>query len=232
MLFRTRVYVLLAVREQRDDLLDSDAKWHDTVSYTLGINADNAADAAAVATRAAENAIDRDGRYVGGVVLEVQPKCVGPEEFEGYESYLLQPLDAPGIFYTSGITHTSISLHEANGAAEALANVREWIADNGIPAPSFVHPPLEIDDEPKTVRIVCPVCQHWVEVDSRGLLYSFFDGLEPFSQAYEEGQEAVHIAGPFVRNHFACLKDRDVNALIFLYRGDYRYDLLDDAKRE
>lgn len=233
MLFRTKVYVVLAIQEERTYMPDGDARWHNTVSCTFGINAEDAADAAAIAVRAAENAIDRDGTFVGGVVLEVQPKCVGPEEFDGYEKYLTQPLDQPGIFYVSGTTSSSIALHEANGATQALGSIRERIAKTGLPAPSFVHPPLDDDEEATMVRIVCPVCEHWVEVDNCGLLYSFFDGLDPTSQEYEEGQHAVQAAGPFVKSHFACLEDRDdVNALIFLYEDDERYALLDDSKRD
>lgn len=233
MLFRTKVYVARAIREDRPHIPDAEAEWHDTVSYTFGINAESAAEAATIAVRAAENAVDRDGRYVGGVVLEVQPKCVGPEEFDGYERYLMHSLDQPGIFYVSGITFTSIALHEANGAVERLEAARACIEQNGIPAASFVHPSLKNDDEASRVRIVCPVCEHWVEVDNTGLLYSFFEGLDPFSDEYKEVQQAAQTAGPFVKSHFSCLQDkRDVHALIFLYEDDEHYNLLDESKRD
>jgi hypothetical protein len=231
MLFRTNVFVLRAVRDTRMNLPGNDA-WHDTVSYTFGINARDAAEAAAIAVKASESALGRDGDFVGGVVLEVQPKCVGREEFDGCEKYLMQPLDEPGIFYVSGITYTSIALHKANGATESLARFREWIDKNGIPAPSFIHPPLDDSGEPKTIRIVCPVCERWVEVDRAGLLYSFFDGLDRFSEECKSGQQAVQTAGPFVKSHFACLKDSaEATALIFLYEDDERYNLLDASKR-
>ncbi len=231
MLFRTNVCVVLAVRQQPKWRPNCDNQSHDTASYTFGINADEPAAAAAVAVRAAENAVDRDGAFVGGVVVEVQSRCVGSEEFDGYEKYLMQPLEEPGIFYVSGITFRSIAAYEANGAAASIRSMREWIAENGLPPPSFVHPPLE-PDAPKTVRLVCPVCERWIEIDSSGLLYSFFDGLDRLSSEFEEARQAAETARPFVESHFVCLRDReDVNALLFLYEDDERYQLLDESKR-
>lgn len=233
MLFRTNIFVVRAIYDERTLRFHADPKWHDTVSYTFGINADTAADAAVIAVRGAEKAIDRDGQFVGGVVVEVQPKCVGPEEFVGYEKYLIRPLHLPGIFYVSGITYSSIGFHEANGIADTLTSIRNGIAQNGIPTPSFVHPQLEVDAAPKTVRIVCPVCERWVEVDHCGLLYSFFDGLDAFSPEHEVGRQAVRVAGPFVKRHFACLNGNDnFKALLFLYDGDERYATLADSKRD
>ncbi len=229
MLFRTKVFVVCALQDSRF----KDMPGYDSAAYTFGINAGDAADAAAIAVRAAENAIGRNGDFIGGVVLEVHSKCVGPEEFTTYQKYLLQPLDERGVFYVSGVIHSSVAPHEANGAAKALQHVRDWIEENGLPTPSFVHPPLKDDDGPKNLRIVCPVCERWVEVGHGGVIYSFFDGLDRLSEEYQEGQLAVQIAGPFVKSHFACLaQSADAKALVFLYEDDERYELLDESKRD
>ena len=232
MLFRTQICVVLAIRQPFTRKLGGDQLWQETASCLFGINAEDAAAASLIAVRAAEAAVDRDGEFVGGVVAEVQSKCVGPEEFDLHERYLLQPRHVPGIFYVSGITFSSLANHELNGVSKRLQSLRESIARSGLPAASFTHPPLPPPESVPLVRIVCPVCEHWVEVAHDGLLYSFFDGLDRFSAEEEEGRHAVSIAGPFVKNHFQCLRGRDdVSALVFLYPDDERYACLDAAKR-
>lgn len=123
MLFRTKVYVLRAVREQLPMYVHGEPAWYDIVTYFFGINAKNAAGATDIAVRAAENATDRDGSFIGGVVLEIQTKCISAEEIRGYEKYQLQPSSAPGIFYVSGVTYSDISTDEATGALESLKSI-------------------------------------------------------------------------------------------------------------
>lgn len=232
MLFRTQICVVLAVRQPFWRNMPGDRLWEETATCLFGINADDAAAATQIAVRAAEAAVDRDGEFVGGIVAEVQSKCVGPEEFDMHERYLLQPKHLPGIFYVSGITFSSLVNRELHGLSYQLQLFRDSIARSGLPATSFTHPPLPPPEPAPLVRIVCPVCECWVEVAHDGLLYSFFDGLERFSPEEEEGRRAVSIAGPFVRNHFSCLRNQDdVNALVFLYPDDERYACLDAAKR-
>lgn len=200
--------------------------------YTLGINAANSAAACETAARAAENAIDRDGDYVGGVVVELHTRCVGSEEFQRYEDFLIQPIDQTGIFYVSGISYFSASINKLSGAERELDLRRQRFKSNGPPSPSFVHPPLKVV-APEKARLVCPVCKYWVEIDSSGLLYSLFCGLDPFSSEYEEGRLAGNIAAPFVQRHFECLStSTEFSALIFIYESDERFLELDEMMRE
>lgn len=76
----------------------------EAVAYTFGINAPGTAEAANIAIAAAENAVDREKRFIGGIVVEVHCRSVNPQEFEGAEKYFCQPLTDHGIFYVSGLT--------------------------------------------------------------------------------------------------------------------------------
>jgi hypothetical protein len=233
MLFRTHIAVARAIPDRLFPGEGDSAPYLQTVTYTFGINADDAGDAATLAVRAGENAVDRMGEFVGGAVLELQCRCVGREEFENYKEYLLQPLDERGIFYVSGITYSGIGLQEANGVLESLQTIRNSIAKNGVPEPSFVHPTPKVRNEPKKVRIVCPVCERWLEVDNEGLLYSFCQGFDLYPDNLTRMRETGQIAGPFIKKHFACLSDRDAaNALVFVYDSDERYYQLDFSKQD
>jgi hypothetical protein len=232
MIFRTQVAVLRAIPEQYDYIAEADVTWHDAVSYTFGINAPEVAEATRIAVQAAENAVDREGSFIGGVVIEARSRCIGPEEFDGYGDYLLQSIDALGIFYVSGVTFFAIGRNKTLGAARELESFRERINRFGLPGPSFVHPKPK-EKPPQRVRLFCPVCEHWVEVDSGGLLYSFFDGLEHLSDEFREGREAVSVAGPFFQKHLECLmRQESHSALVFIYDSDERYTRLEESKRE
>jgi hypothetical protein len=163
---------------------------------------------------------------------ELQARCIGAEEIDNLGEYLIQPVDRPGIFYVTGVTYSSAWLTTTTGVARELQAVRHRIRVHGVPAPSFVHPPLKVS-APTFVRIVCPVCGHWVEVVNAGILYSFWTGLEPFSEQFHAARQAVQVAKPFVERHFRCLQSfAGKDTLRFVYPSDERFDLLDDAMRE
>jgi hypothetical protein len=232
MLFRVSVYILCTVRRD-EQWYTGNVYWHDTVAYTFGVNAINAGNAAVMACQAAEHAFDRDGKYVGGIVLEVHPRCVNRSDFSGYNKYLLGPLDQEGIFYVTGICFTSILDGEIVDYLPRLVDLKTNIDRNGLPPASFKHPMPTVDETPKSIRMVCPICGHWTEVDHSGLLYSFFDGLDPISDEFDRAKVARETAGPFVKRHLECIRNSGSGAAIeSIFDDDERFGFLDDEKRD
>lgn len=237
MLFQVHVVVVRAVREglrygDPGALDDRDDGWSEAVAYSFGINAESAAAAVSEADRAAEHARGRDGDYIGGVVAELQVSRVRADRFDGYEKYLLQPLSKPGIFYVTGTTSFGAPHEMIAGALDAVSALRDSIRQRGLPPPSFAHPKPPDPSPPKRVRILCPGCHKWAEVDSTGVVYSLMDGLDSASPESEIGRRTGRTLGAFIEGHSSCLKySRDI-AFSFLYEGDPRYDAVDPAMRE
>ncbi len=118
----------------------------------------------------------------------------------------MQRINHPGIFYVTGVTYSGAWLTTTTGIAEQLHAIRQRIHKVGIPTPSFIHPPLKAP-APTFVRIVCPVCSHWVEVDNAEAFFtSFWTGDLP-SEEFDDRQQAGQIARPFVERHFKCLEE-------------------------
>ena len=229
MIFKTTVAVLCAVPED-PERSTPDQTWYDAVAYFFGVNAANAGEAASIATHAAENAVDRNGRYIGGVVIEVHVKCLPPEEYSKDPEYLLQPVDQPGIFYVTGTTTTGEAKELAVGAAAELRQKQEKIKREGLPEPSFVHPTWQ-PPPAEPIRIYCPGCGRWTEVDGSGILYSFFDGLDPWS--FQDEYRSAEATRRFIESHLECVMEyHDAGPIVFLYRDDERYHVLNPAMRE
>jgi hypothetical protein len=225
MIFQVHVTVVLS----RQVFALNDSHWVEAVSYTFGINAEDAGVAAGLAERAAEHARDRNGDYIGGVVAEVQMCRVRVEEFKGYEDYLLQPISAPGIFYVTGTTTFQMPSAMVAGTLIALEASRDSIRKSGLPQPSFVHPMPPDPPPPKRTRLLCPGCHKWAEFDSTGIIYSLYEGLDPALSEHRIGQQSGRRLGVFIEEHASCLKLRSHIAFVFLHEGDPRYDALDPA---
>jgi hypothetical protein len=231
MLYRVHVSVVTAMRAglPASSATTSDDGWAETVSYFFGVNAETAASAAALAEQAAEHARDRDGRYIGGAVLELQVRSAAQEEFSGYEPYLLKPITARGIFYVTGTTTSGLPEAMIRAVLERLAEIRESIRLRGVPPPSFVHPKPPDPPFPSRTRLVCPGCRQWTEVDSAGVIYSLVDGLDPGSRESQVGRQTGVTLGQFIETHMPCLKTSSHVSLVFLHPGDPGYDNLDPA---
>src|SRR5579871_178522 len=106
MIYRTHVVVLRAVAEDWLKIPESEKTCHDAVTCVFGINAHDPSDAVKMAVAAAKDAFDREGDYIGGVVIEADCRCALPNEFSGYEKYFHNPKTERGIFYVSGVTYT------------------------------------------------------------------------------------------------------------------------------
>ena len=221
MIYRTHVNVLRAV--------PGEYEWDTTVYYSFGINAQDTAEAVKMTVDAAKNAFDREGDYIGGVVLQVYCRYSFPEKFSGYEKYFLRPISEPGIFYVTGVTYTGTSEEWPQEVTAAeLAAARDQISRFGLPTPSFAHPKWP-DRPPTNVRMVCPVCDHWVEVSNTGLIFSFSTGIEPDSEEGREAIKAFKIASPFWERH---QKQCQAYRIRGIQEDDPRWSTLDPTKRE
>lgn len=226
MIFRTLVMVLRAIPDELPGL--------NAVAYVFGINARDLSEATRMAAEAAKDAVDREGNYIGGVVIEADCRCSYPKEFSGYEKHFHKPIDERGIFYVSGVTYTGVFENTSAEAADELADLRKRISRLGLPTPSFVHPQMR-DDPPTRVRLLCSVCGHWIEVSNAGLIYSFMDGLDMFSKEGEEARNAVGAAGPFMSRHLQdCCDGLPPNSLHIegIQEDNPRWSMLDETKRE
>lgn len=227
MIFRAQVAVLLAVPENWGSVPEPEKTLWEAVAYTLGINARGASDAIGLAVTAAQNAVGRDGEYIGGVVVEAHCRCAGPKEFDGYEKYFHAPVVEPGIFYVSGVTSYAIAEELTKAVHVELEAMRSNIRRSGLPAPSFVHPKLP-DEPPKKIRLLCDVCGRWVEVNSLGLMYSFLDTLHGHFPEEREAWRAKDVAGPFVRRHISECG----GCITGIHEDDERWNELSPANRE
>jgi hypothetical protein len=192
MIFRTCVKVACAVP----------GEFTDSVAYAFGVNAANVAEAIRMTFEAAKDAVDREGDYIGGVVIETACRCAYPDEFEGAKKYFHRPMSEPGIFYVTGVTYTGFSKSMSAGVATELAAAKEKIARFGLPPASFTHPQLP-EEPPTQVRMVCAVCGRWVQVSNAGLIYSFMSGLDMDSEEAQEAVKTTATASPFVRRHLS-----------------------------
>jgi len=199
----------------------------DAVTYAFGVNATDAAEAIRLTVEAAKDAVGREGKYIGGVVIETACRCAYRDEFEGAKEYFHRPISEPGIFYVTGVTFTSFSKSMNAGVATELAAAREKIARFGLPPSSFAHPQLL--EEPATrVRMVCAVCGHWVQVSNAGLVYSFMSGLDMQLEEGQEGIKAAAIASPFVKRHLSQCG----GIIEGVQEDDPRWGELDETNRE
>jgi hypothetical protein len=233
MFYRVHVTVLRAQRP--GGLPVSKSAWHDAIACTFGINAAEASDAVQLAVTAARNAFDRNGEFIGGVVVEIACRCVDGEEFDGHEKYFHRPMNEPGIFYVSGARHFGLPRF---GNAGALADVRRMkarIKKSGLPPASFVHPRLP-DEPPERMRLLCSVCKRWLEVDSDELLSVFMASpLDEFTPEEKKIWRSVNVVGPFMRRHVAqCLftAGGPRGAMLAIHEPDPRWDTLDPDKQE
>ena len=235
MIYRTNVAVLLAIPEDWSELPEFEKSWHDAVAYTFGINAHDLSDAVTMALAAAKNAVGREGEFIGGVVIEVQCRCVVPKEFEGYEKHFHAAMDGRGIFYVSGVTSYGVSKAESAEAAAELEAMRESILHSGLPAPSFIHPKLP-EEPPTRVRLLCSVCHHWIEVDNLDLIYSFMGGLDMFSLEQRDAWKSRKgVSAPFVHRHISeCFlgNESSPRGIEAIHERDPRWSTLDDANRD
>lgn len=229
MLYRVHVTVVTAMRAglPASSATTPDDGWAETVSYFFGVNAETAASAAALAEQAAEHARDRDGRYIGGAVLELQVRSAAQAEFNGYEPYLLKPITACGIFYVTGTTTSALPEPMIRAVRERLTEVRKSIRLRGLPPPSFLHPKPPDPPVQSRTRLVCPGCGRWTEVDSAGVIFSLVEGLDPGSRESKIGRQTGVTLGQFTETHMPCLKTSSHVALVFLHPGDPGYDHLD-----
>jgi hypothetical protein len=80
---------------------------------------------------------------------------------------------------------------------------------------------------PKPARILCPGCRRWAQVDSAGVIYSLYRGLDPDSSEARIGRETARTLGAFIEEHVSCLKYSREVAFRFLHEGEPGYDALD-----
>jgi hypothetical protein len=234
MIYRIHVAVLLAVPENWGNLPETEKTFWDAVAYTFGLKASDASDAVNLTVTAAQNAVGRDGEFIGGVVVETHCRCVNREEFDGYEKYFLRQMNERGIFYVSGVTSYAISKEQATEAAAELEKVKEKIIRCGLPTPSFVHPKLP-EEPPKKVRLVCSVCGRWVEVDNLRFICSFMEGLDMFSREQREAWKSQDVAGPFLHRHLSqCFLGYEPSprGIVGIQEDDERWRTLSVADRE
>jgi hypothetical protein len=178
--------------------LEKDQDYLDAVACSFFINADDPSIAVSLATKAVSNAVDRDGRYNGGIVIEVDCRLAPPEELNLYQKHFHSSPENAGIFYVSGTHSYSFPSKRIIHLLPELEKLRAEIRNNGLPSPSFIHPELP-DDPPIKLRLICDKCKNWIEVDNIGLMYTFLNGgiLEPD----ERFGPRLNIAGPFMARH-------------------------------
>ena len=144
-------------------------------------------------------------------------------------------MNQSGIFYVTGTTSYQISNEKTREAAAELEILREEIRLSGLPAPSFIHPQLP-ETPPYKVRLLCNVCQHWMETDNLDIMYSFMGGLETFSaEELELWRERRGAAGWFVRRHLSeCFEGFAPGFLGIraIHKDDPLWSTLDEEKRE
>jgi hypothetical protein len=217
MIFRTQVMVVCTIPQE----------WSDVVGYAFGVNATDASAAIKLTVDAARDAIDRDGHYIGGVVIEAACRCAYPGEFQGSEKYFHGPMSEHGIFYVTGVTYTGLSTPLSAEVAAELAAAKERIARLGLPAPIFTHPQLRMEP-PTQVRMVCSVCAHWVQVSNAGLVFSFISGLNRDSPEGKEASKAAATASPFMRRHLSKCR----GPIKGIQEDDPRWSQLAEINRE
>lgn len=231
MIYRVHIVVLLAVP---DSALEPAGVVIDKVEYTLGINALDHANAVNIAVASASNAVDRDGRFIGGVVIETHCRCANREEYNGYEKYFHSPIGEHGVFYVSGTTWSTIAKELTIEAHIELKKIRENIKRFGFPSPSFVHPKLP-QEPPAKIRLLCTACGHWVEVNSLGLIYMFMGRHLTFTDEERDELKAHDVAGPFMRRHFPHCHRADKpcsNGIAGIHEDDEQWNKLHEANEE
>ena len=207
MLYRVHVAVLRLIPspEPSPDSRYQKAGWHEAVAHTFGVNATNASEATQMAVEAAEGTVDRNGEYVGGVVVEVACRGAGLKEFEGYEKYFHSPIGERGIFYVSGSHGYFLPGSVLEPVIAELDVLRNRIKDSGAPVASFVKPqlpPLPVEK----VRLLCTVCKRWLETDNEEIMHLFMKGIHGFTIEDEKIWRSINVVGPFMQRHLAqCL---------------------------
>lgn len=228
MLFRVHIAVVRAIPSAWwRNIPECERDSCDAVACTFGVNADTMDEAVRIAVTAAANAVNRNGDFIGGVPVEVNCRCVDREQFEGYDKYFHNPIDQRGIFHVSGTSGYSIQKALTADASAKLGRFRSHIKEFGLPKPSFVHPQLP-KEPPRTVRLLCSECLHWVEVSNEGMMYSFMEGLDCFSLEEDEPTRQDSLAGHFMRAHLDACRAKIVGVL----EDDPRWATLEEEKRE
>lgn len=181
------------------------ADWQESVAHTFGVNAPNAAEATRIAVEAAEGTVDRNGEYMGGLVVETACRCVDLNEFYGYEKYFHGPINERGIFYVSG---SNVFFLPGSLLACAIAEVKALQAKimlSGAPPTTFMKPQLP-DVPVEKMRLLCSVCKRWVETDSEELMHLFMKDMHGFTIPDKKIWRSINVIGPFMRRHIAqCL---------------------------
>lgn len=234
MLFYVDITVVCAVPDERGVITVTERTWHDTVSCRFAINASDSSCAVAIAIKASQHAICRDGDFVGGVVTTARETVITSDDLNGYDPYLIKPLDENGIVYVSGITYSSVENDDVLDISAELTSMRDSIAANGLPKPSFAHPMPDFVYEPNVCRLLCPRCNHWIEFDQRAFMFAFFDGLQHMSEEFGRLKSALNAYQPFVNRHRECFSGTDVIELDlqFLHDENDEFASLDDAMCE
>ena len=234
MLFYVDVTVVRAIPDKRGAESETERAWHDTVSCRFAINALDSGRAIAIATKASQHAVDRDGDFVGGVVTTAHETAITPDDLSGYDPYLMKPLDENGIVYVSGITYSTTGYDDVTDIDVELTSMRDSIAANGLPEPSFAHPMPDFSYEPNVCRLLCPRCDHWVEFDQRTFMFAFFDGLQHMPEEFQRLKSALNVYQPFVNRHRECFPGTDAIELDlqFLHDDDDEFSSLGDAMCE
>lgn len=240
MIYRTQIAVLRSVPWKRHDVDEYkvaawQAKFLDAVAYTFGINAQNLAEAVNLAVAAARDAVDRNGQYVGGVVVENHSRCVAVEEFERYKKYFHRPIEEPGIFYVSGITTYSVPKMQVQGALAELHSAAEKISQFGLPTPSFTHPKLP-EEPPTRVRLLCSACGRWAEVENLGIVFSLMGDMDMILKAYPDARQSTGHANSFMRRHLlSCLHVDEGpmrGTILGIQQSDPRWSRLESSKED
>ncbi|EEF57009.1 hypothetical protein [Pedosphaera parvula] len=235
MIFQVHVAVLLAVPEPWSDLPGSENDWHGAVSYFFGINATDPAEAVRMTVDAARNAVGREGEFIGGVIIEMHCQRVDATEFDESRKYFHQPIDQPGIFYVTGTTSIQLSRKRISEALAELESVKEKIRQSGLPTPSFIHPKLP-EEPPRKVRLLCDICNHWVETDTLDLMESFMGiSLTFVCEQREKWKSRRGTFGSFVNHHISrCFEGGQpgISGITAIHENDPRWATLNEANRE
>lgn len=222
MFYFVNVFVLCSVNERHYD----NREWYDTVEYRFGVNAETESEANDLASRASEHALGRDGDYIGGIVKK---KCASPatdSEINDLLDYCFSPIENPGIFYVTGVTHSSVGYDEYPDDLSRHLELAQVIQRNGLPNPTFRHPEVDTKYYPRVCRLVCANCQQWVEFDRGAFIFAFFSGIEVMDDEFDRLKSARKIHDEFAESHASCSFDGD-SALQYLEDSDERFSALD-----
>jgi hypothetical protein len=202
MIFKVELTILLCEPYQPKVVTNHSDTDFSSKAYRVenGVNAKDISSAITLASEKMSNSVNKDGRYLGGLVLDVRARCVDISEYKPYSEYFLQEIETPGVFYVSGLTFFTPPMRAYPDVEHELEQYEQnkGCIDRDL---VYIHESNDKREKNRRIRIICPVCGAWKEHSHLGFISMFIEGFGANTPEEHDWIENRKEVMPFIEQH-------------------------------